>query len=473
MNQRKETFVSKVLVSTAIITSILHFGSVKPAYAEDAASERIYGNDRYETSVAVARKGWPDKSDYVILCRGDSFPDALCAAPLAKLYNAPILLTEKDALNPKVKEEIESLSVKKVIIAGGTGAVSQDVTEDLHQIPGVQVERIEGKDRYETSAKIAERIGNANGAFLAVGSSYADALAVSPIAAALKMPVLLTDTKQVPASVEKYVTSINGTTYIIGGNHVISEEIAQKIPSAKRIQGADRYETNIAVLNTFKDKINFNTVYLSIGQGNKGNEFADALVGAALAAQTSSPLILTDKEMPKSVEEFIKKNVPAKAHLTVLGGTGVLPDAVVQSAASLKGAENQESSLPTDEKPQDPVENPDDVENPATNNGGGNTPSSGDNTSNSSENILLKQVSTQISAVIPLAKTQKEKDILLQIKAAIDNVIANPSYNYNADVSSVLSKIGNLSASELLDLYSLKAQFNEQTIDTLRAMFGI
>ena len=63
--------------------------------ADASTLNRIEGTNRYEIAVAISKEGWTN-SNYVILVTGEDFPDALCATPLASLYNAPILLTNKD-----------------------------------------------------------------------------------------------------------------------------------------------------------------------------------------------------------------------------------------------------------------------------------------------------------------------------------------------------------------------------------------
>ncbi|KJR45615.1 N-acetylmuramoyl-L-alanine amidase [Desulfosporosinus sp. I2] len=52
------------------------------------------GFDRFETASKIAKSGWT-QSDYAILAYGGNYPDALSSAPLAKKYNAPILLNDR------------------------------------------------------------------------------------------------------------------------------------------------------------------------------------------------------------------------------------------------------------------------------------------------------------------------------------------------------------------------------------------
>lgn len=55
---------------------------------------RLAGFDRFETASKIAKSGWT-QSDYAILAYGGNYPDALSSAPLAKKYNAPILLNDR------------------------------------------------------------------------------------------------------------------------------------------------------------------------------------------------------------------------------------------------------------------------------------------------------------------------------------------------------------------------------------------
>lgn len=57
--------------------------------------------------------------------RGDDFPDALAAGPLAYQLGAPILSTLSNHLPEYVKNEIVRLKAKNVIIIGGDGAVTK------------------------------------------------------------------------------------------------------------------------------------------------------------------------------------------------------------------------------------------------------------------------------------------------------------------------------------------------------------
>lgn len=289
-------------------------------------SIRIAGADRYETAVKVSQDSWP-KSDYVVIASGENFPDALCAAPLAKKYNAPILLTTNAVLPVNVVQEIQRLGAKNVFIIGGTGVISSSAEALLSSL-NIQSTRIQGQDRYETSAKVAQLIGTSNGVVIASGENFPDALSIAPIAAAKQMPILLTDSKALTTNIKSIALSSNGEKYVVGGKGVISDSEAASLGAYKRLSGINRYETNLAVINEFSSLINFSSIYLSTG-----NNFADALAGSAAAALTSSALVLTDGT-DTNTNSFLQSKYYNLSSVKVLGGTAVISELIVNSLIS-------------------------------------------------------------------------------------------------------------------------------------------
>lgn len=63
--------------------------NITPVFAQDTNIEttRLYGSDRYATSVTVSRYGWV-QADTVIIATGLDYPDALSASALAKSNNS-------------------------------------------------------------------------------------------------------------------------------------------------------------------------------------------------------------------------------------------------------------------------------------------------------------------------------------------------------------------------------------------------
>ncbi|MGI9017180.1 MAG: cell wall-binding repeat-containing protein [Euzebya sp.] len=92
--------------------------------------ERVAGNDRIATSVEVSLRFFDTSSGAVYLATGNNFPDGLAGAPAAALEMAPIMLVG-DSLPDGVLAEIQRLGVRRVVILGGTAAVSQQIEDDL------------------------------------------------------------------------------------------------------------------------------------------------------------------------------------------------------------------------------------------------------------------------------------------------------------------------------------------------------
>lgn len=331
-------FKGKLLI--LMMTGTLILSTYSQAFA--AKNERISGNNRYETSAKISQNGW-DKSDYVVIASGRDFADALCAVPLAKKLNAPIILTDPNELSTAAIDEIKRLNVKNVYIAGGEGAVSANVKamlENTLKISSANIKRLYGKDRFETSVAIAKEVGIKDKVALVYGGNYADALSIAPIAAIKGIPILLTDTKALPDSISNYLSDNKGkiqNSYVIGGEGVINESVKSSIEkmtgkSSKRLSGSNRYDTNINVLKEFEnDKdIKFDSVYMAVGDGPNGDEFADALSGAVLCALKQAPLILIYKELPKVAEEYLLKKINKDTAVIAFGGVGVMPEKVIE-----------------------------------------------------------------------------------------------------------------------------------------------
>ena len=311
------TFIATICISTTI------------AYAQAPIDGgRLSGNNRYETSVNISKAGWSDGSEYVIMATGLDYPDALSATPLAKKLNAPILLTSQGKLDPIVDEELKRLSPSTVYIIGGEKAVSSGIVNTLKN-RGIECIRLSGNDRYETSLKVAEEVGQADKVVVATGTDFADALSIAPWAASNGVPILLTSPKSMTEDIRKYANRDEITSsYVIGGKKAVEDAVMNKLKNPTRIEGSNRFETNIAVLKKLSSDFNVQDVYIATGL-----DFPDALSGSALAAMTQSPIILSDKEPTKSAKDYVDMNLDKMRNVYILGGEKVLPDSTVKGIA--------------------------------------------------------------------------------------------------------------------------------------------
>lgn len=290
-------------------------------------ASRIFGSNRYETSYEIFERGW-NVSDYAVLASGIDYPDALCAAPLAAKYNAPIILVDNTTLNnqPRLLELLKSRGVTKTFIVGGTSVIPSSIESGL-SASGISSTRLGGKDRYETSVKIAKEVGNESGEVSIVsGLDFADGLSISPIAAKRKSPILLTENNNLPDVVSNYITGLNlNKSFIIGSTGAISNNVASKLPNVERLGGKDRYETNKKIFDRFKNDINLSDVYIA-----SGLDFPDALSASALAGKNGEFVILSNVNSPEpDVRNLISEIKPNIDNLYVLGSKIIISDNVL------------------------------------------------------------------------------------------------------------------------------------------------
>ena len=333
MRKNFKNTISVSTVATILLSSSITAASVKADTVTVPENPRLWGQDRYETAVKVSQAGWADGSDYAIIASGQGYADALCAAPLAKANNAPILLTQSDTLSPSTLNELKRLKVKHIYIVGGQGVVSKAVEDSIKAEITTDVQRLAGQNRYETAVKVAEKLGTPSKIVLASGAGYADALSAAPVAAVEGMPILLTESGVLPSATEGYIKANTGITktYVIGGTASVSDAVMNTTPNPERYGGVDRFDTNAKVVEAFSTDFNFNNVYLALANGPTGNEFADALSGAAIAAKNGNPVIITDKTAAESTKALAQSKLSPSSSITVIGGTANVPDSVVSS----------------------------------------------------------------------------------------------------------------------------------------------
>lgn len=95
------------------------------AYAREV--DRLAGADRYGTAVAVSGATHSAEVDTVYVSTGLDYADGLAAAPAAASSASPLLLTRTDGIPAELTAEIERLNPKRIVIVGGTAAVSESV----------------------------------------------------------------------------------------------------------------------------------------------------------------------------------------------------------------------------------------------------------------------------------------------------------------------------------------------------------
>lgn len=101
--------------------------------AQGIAVERVFGDTRYATAVAIADRFYVNPTK-VVISNGEMPYDALSGTAVSSKYNAPMLITKSNSLNNETKMYIEKVKPSEIIVLGGEMAISnsvEDAIEDL------------------------------------------------------------------------------------------------------------------------------------------------------------------------------------------------------------------------------------------------------------------------------------------------------------------------------------------------------
>jgi putative cell wall-binding protein len=191
------------------------------------------------------------------------------------------------------------------------------------------VSRLAGSDRYATAAAISAATfpSGVPVAYLATGANYPDALAGGAAAAYSDAPLLLVTRDTIPASTAAELTRLSpGRIVVLGGSGVVSDAVAAALGgytsgTVTRLAGADRYAT-AAATSAATFPVGVSAAYVAVG-----TNYPDALAGGPAAALEDSPLLLVTRDtIPAATAAELARLRPAT--IVVLGGTGVISDAV-------------------------------------------------------------------------------------------------------------------------------------------------
>ena len=298
-----------------------------------ASVGRIDGANRYATAANIAQTAFPC-STTAIVASGENFPDALAANFLAGHRNAPVLLVTRTLVPSETAAAMVNLGVTDVIVVGGTEAVSNEVAGILATTevgtcgrPGVDapgttkigVSRIDGNTRYETAHLIAAAAGTSVGTFdaagdcgtpvktaiLTSGPNYPDALAAGALSFqgsnngagcgdGLPLPLLLTEQATLNASAAAAIGGLDiANVIVIGGVQAVSDAVVASVDALPdvtviRISGATRQATATELAELLLSRGYDGEAFVA-----RGDFFADALVGGALAGVRIGPILLT------------------------------------------------------------------------------------------------------------------------------------------------------------------------------------
>ncbi|MEO8511121.1 MAG: cell wall-binding repeat-containing protein [Chloroflexota bacterium] len=299
-----------------------------PAPLEDVS--RLAGADRYATAAAISSATFDPGAVVAFVATGGNFPDALAGAAAAAYLNGPVLLTDGNSLPGATANELARLRPGRIVILGGTGAISNGVGAALGAY--APVSRVSGGDRYETAAALSHSTfpAEVSVAYVSTGRNFPDALAGGAAAGRDRGPVLLVRGDEVPTATANELSRLRpGRIVILGASGVVSDAVARTLTryssNVSRLAGADRYATAVKVSQSGFKPDAPQTVYVATGAN-----FPDGLAGGPVAGLAPGPLLLvTSNTLPSIVAAELQRLAPS--NVVILGGPGTVSDAVARA----------------------------------------------------------------------------------------------------------------------------------------------
>jgi putative cell wall-binding protein/dienelactone hydrolase len=305
------------------------------------APERLGGEDRIATAVSISGAAF-DAAETVVVVRADKYADALAAGPLAALSAAPVLLTGRDGLDPRVAAEIERLGATRAVLVGGEAALSPAVLQALRDA-GLATERLAGDTRFHTAAAVAAAVvaagGDASSAYLVEGQhadadrGWPDAVAASGLASRQARPILLGTRDDLPDATTAALAELGVVEVtVVGGQAALTDRTLAMAAdpdgdgtgqvALNRIAGATRYETSARVADRMLVDLATTAQVWQV----TGRDWPDALAAGPAAAASGGVLLLVDGHADDggpTAAGWLAANAPVERSVLVGG-----PDAI-------------------------------------------------------------------------------------------------------------------------------------------------
>lgn len=237
-------------------------------------------------------------------------------------------------------------SLKEVACTADSKSVTVNVTETCQLIvlkaaepkPEEPVKedvvRLYGSDRYATSLKAADAlkeelgVSKFNCVVIASGVDFADALSGSYLANQRNAPILLVrNNKSTMNNVKEYIknnVAPGSTVYLLGGTNAVPAAMESGLDGyiIRRLSGATRYDTNLAVLYE-----------CGVGAGSDiivctGKDFADGLSASAV----NKPVLLVKDSLTTYQKSYLSLAKGGKIY--VIGGTNAVKTKIENELAN-------------------------------------------------------------------------------------------------------------------------------------------
>ncbi|MEI2776901.1 MAG: cell wall-binding repeat-containing protein [Tetrasphaera sp.] len=190
------------------------------------------GADRYEASAKISAQSFNPGVETAFVASGLIFTDALSGSPIAGHTPGPMLLVKNSEIPPSIATELARLRPRDIVVLGGPATIDDGVQQALKRYTSGIVDRWDGLDRYEASAKISAKSfrPGVRIAFIASGQIFTDALSGSPIAGHTPGPMLLVKSGEIPPSIDTELERLNPQKIVIlGGPATVNTSVEAEL----------------------------------------------------------------------------------------------------------------------------------------------------------------------------------------------------------------------------------------------------
>lgn len=326
---------------------------------EGRTAERLWGPDRYATSLAVASRFVQEAGgqvNAVVVVSGTSWHDAVIAAGLAGHLDAPVMLARRNGLTPEASALLSSAGVSEIVVVGSVEAVSAEAYESLGQLGSVS--RVTAASPSAASVAVAEQIGNP-GVMPGFGSTvivagdevFVDAMVAGGFSARGRHPVLLTSPDWLDESVAGFVRD-QGVQHVVvmGGAGAVSAAVETDLKNldvqVTRLGGRDRFDTARVVAEFLEGKYSVGAEDECFDRSTAGLATArvpfDSFSAGPLLGKLCAPLLLSGVQRGDAATiEWLAERTQK---MIVFGGTAAVSEAALTAAL--------EAARPEPEQPE-------------------------------------------------------------------------------------------------------------------------
>ncbi|WP_108666979.1 CHRD domain-containing protein [Euzebya rosea] len=234
----------------------------EPPSSEPPIDGPLDGTDPIATSLAWSARLPDGGATTAFVGTAGGFADSLASGTGQGLLDAPLLLTPRDTLDPRVADELRRLGTTRVIVLGLEAAIGAEVEQALADVVDT-VDRVGGPSRLETARAVADLLLGDTipevllaRAFGEGSAAFADSLGAGALGAVQGTPVLLVgDTVDDGLRTWLADHGVQRIT-IVGGTAAVPAAVEEDLSSAHtvvRAAGPTRTATAASFIGAFPD----------------------------------------------------------------------------------------------------------------------------------------------------------------------------------------------------------------------------